>query len=183
MPTTLTCNGAAIAATADVVGFDAGKLIMSDAVIHPMLAAAPYAKQLSHSGGAGIEQMQVGGNAYPLVDGLLYTSRFTIAPSAAPGILSLSNVPAASDPAGNPIAPVAGVPGQIIVTNCSGDCDGSGDVTIGEVIKCVNMFLGQPFCDPTDPTRGCPVVDANLSGSVSLGEAAQCVDRFMGGCP
>ncbi len=183
VPTTLTCNGAAIAATADVVGFDAGKLIMSDAVIHPMLAAAPYAKQLSHSGGAGIEQMQVGGNAYPLVDGLLYTSRFTIAPSAAPGILSLSNVPAASDPAGNPIAPVAGVPGQIIVTNCSGDCDGSGDVTIGEVIKCVNMFLGQPFCDPTDPTRGCPVVDANLSGSVSLGEAAQCVDRFMGGCP
>ena len=182
MPTTLIRNGAEIAATSNTIGFDAGKLAMSDAVIHPMLAAAPYTKQLSHNGGAGVEQMEVGGNAYPLVDGLLYTSRFTIAPSAVPGLLPLTNVPEATDPAGNPIAPVAGAPGQIIVTTCSADCNGNGEVTIGEVIKCVNMFLGQPFCDPTDAARGCPVADANLSGTVSLGEAAQCVSMFLGGC-
>jgi len=55
-------------------------------------------------------------------------------------------------------------------------------VTIGEVIKCVNMFLGQPFCNPTNPALGCPVADANLNGSVSIGEVIQCVNRFLNGC-
>jgi len=58
---------------------------------------------------------------------------------------------------------------------CVGDCDGNAVVSIGEVSKCINMFLGQPLAL-------CPVSDANQDGHVSIGEVTQCVNRFLNGC-
>jgi len=100
-------------------------------------------------------------------DGLLYTAFFTVNANAASGVYPLSDTPG----------------GQIIVTTCTGDCNGNHQVSIGEVTKCVNLFLGQPLCNPSDPVGNCPVADANLSGTVSIGEVTQCVNRFLGGCP
>lgn len=77
---------------------------------------------------------------------------------------------------------VGGAPGRIAVTTCTGDCDGDGQVTIGEVVKCINLFLGQPLCDTRDASLGCPVADSNLDGTVSIGEVVQCVNRFLSGC-
>ena len=98
------------------------------------------------------------------------------------GGLPPSNAPGASDLQGNDIPGVTGTAAQVVVTTCTGDCNGDGIVTIGEVIKCVNLFLGQPFCNLADAKLSCPVADANMSGSVSIGEVVLCVNRFLAGC-
>jgi hypothetical protein len=183
VPSSLTLGGAQIAATNNLIGFDASQFTLSDCAINPMLAAAPYNKQMTDIPGVGTVAVQIGGTTIPEPGGLLYTVQFAILPSATLGAHPLTNIPAATDPAGNPISPLGGAAGQIIVTTCTGDCDGDGHVTIGEVVKCVNMFLGQPFCNATNPALGCPVADSDVSGSVSIGEVVQCVNRFLSGCP
>lgn len=53
-----------------------------------------------------------------------------------------------------------------------GDCDGDGEVSIGEVQKAVNMFLGlePPACG----------ADCNGDGSVSIGEVQKVINAFLG---
>jgi hypothetical protein len=53
-----------------------------------------------------------------------------------------------------------------------GDCDGSGTVSIGEVQKAINMFLGTlaPGCG----------VDCNGDGTVSIGEVQKVINGFLG---
>jgi uncharacterized repeat protein (TIGR01451 family) len=53
-----------------------------------------------------------------------------------------------------------------------GDCDGSGTVSIGEVQKAINMFLGTlaPGCG----------VDCNGNGTVSIGEVQKVINGFLG---
>lgn len=132
--------------------------------------------------GPGVERAQIGGNTNLIPDGLLATCQFAVGVGAALGSHALTNTPAATDPASNPIPGVVGAAGQIIVTTCTGDCNGDTHVTIGEVIKCVNLFLGQPLCNPSNANLSCPVADASLDGIVSIGEVIQCVNRFLNGC-
>lgn len=53
-----------------------------------------------------------------------------------------------------------------------GDCDGDGQVSIGEVQKAINMFLGTlaPACG----------VDCNGDGTVSIGEVQKVMNAFLG---
>jgi len=53
-----------------------------------------------------------------------------------------------------------------------GDCDGDGSVSIGEVQKAINMFLGilSPGCG----------VDCNGDGTVSIGEVQKVINVFLG---
>ena len=53
-----------------------------------------------------------------------------------------------------------------------GDCDGSGTISIGEVQRAINMFLGMetPACG----------VDADSNGTVSVGEVQQVINLFLG---
>ena len=53
-----------------------------------------------------------------------------------------------------------------------GDCNGDGTVSIGEVQKAINMFLG------TQAT-GCGV-DCNADGTVSIGEVQKVINGFLG---
>jgi hypothetical protein len=53
-----------------------------------------------------------------------------------------------------------------------GDCDGSGTVSIGEVQKAINMFLGTQAV-------GCGV-DCNGDGAVSIGEVQKVINGFLG---
>jgi PKD repeat protein len=57
-------------------------------------------------------------------------------------------------------------------TSLPGDCDGDGSVSIGEVQKAINMFLGTlaPGCG----------VDCNQDGSVSIGEVQKVINAFLG---
>ena len=56
-----------------------------------------------------------------------------------------------------------------------GDCDGDGAVSIGEVQKAINMFLGAlpPGCG----------VDANGDGVVTIGEVQKVINAFLGVAP
>jgi Leucine-rich repeat (LRR) protein len=53
-----------------------------------------------------------------------------------------------------------------------GDCDGGGTVSIGEVQKAINMFLGSipPDCG----------VDCNGDGTISIGEVQKVINGFLG---
>jgi hypothetical protein len=184
LPATLSAGPAQVATTSNDVGFDAGQFTFNSCTINPAIGGGSTAgKMLSAAAlGAGSERVQIGGNANVTPTGLLYTCQFAVAAGATAGAHALTNAPAATDLGGNPIAGVTGLPGQIIVTSCAGDCNGDGHVSIGEVIKCVNLFLGLPFCNPSDPNLSCPTADATPNGIVSIGDVTQCVGRFLNGC-
>jgi PKD repeat protein len=63
--------------------------------------------------------------------------------------------------------------GSIVVSpSVPGDCDGDGAVSIGEVQKAINMFLGTlaPGCG----------VDCSGDGTVSIGEVQKVINAFLG---
>lgn len=59
---------------------------------------------------------------------------------------------------------------------CVGDCDMNGSVSIGELIRGVNIALG------LQDLANCPCFDSNMNGSVSIGELIQAVNRALNGC-
>ncbi len=60
---------------------------------------------------------------------------------------------------------------------CVGDCDGSGDVQINEIITCVNIALG------TAAVSTCSACDSNHDGQVEINEIIQAVNDALNGCP
>ncbi|MFI5367040.1 MAG: hypothetical protein ACHQ4J_15610 [Candidatus Binatia bacterium] len=60
---------------------------------------------------------------------------------------------------------------------CTGDCDGSGDVTVNELITMVNIALG------TEPLSACPNGDADGSGTITVNEIITAVGFALNGCP
>jgi hypothetical protein len=66
------------------------------------------------------------------------------------------------------------------VTNgprCLGDCDGSGEVTINELITMVNIALGN------SPVSACPAGDADHNGTIEINELVTAVGNAINGCP
>ena len=61
---------------------------------------------------------------------------------------------------------------QVSNTGKPGDCDGNGTVSIGEVQKAINMFLGA-----APPDCG---VDCDGNGQVSIGEVQKVINAFLG---
>jgi hypothetical protein len=61
-------------------------------------------------------------------------------------------------------------------SGCVGDCDGSGDVAIAELIRLVNVALGR-----ADISR-CTAGDADGDGSIAISELIQAVNRALNGC-
>jgi hypothetical protein len=61
-------------------------------------------------------------------------------------------------------------------STCVGDCDGSGDVTVSELITMVNIALGN--------TRllNCEAADANHDGQVTVDEILTAVNNALNGC-
>jgi hypothetical protein len=60
---------------------------------------------------------------------------------------------------------------------CVGDCDASGDVTVDEIILCVNIALGK------EPLSSCPVCDRDRSGDITVDELVAAVLNALNGCP
>src|SRR5436309_1345769 len=60
--------------------------------------------------------------------------------------------------------------------SCTGDCDGSGDVTVNELIVGVNIALGN------SPVSACPVFDQDNSGEVTVDELLKAVNNALNGC-
>jgi pseudomonalisin len=59
---------------------------------------------------------------------------------------------------------------------CVGDCNGSGDVSIDELLTLVNIALG------TASISTCPAADANQNGSITVHEIVMAVDNALNGC-
>jgi len=94
----------------------------------------------------------------------------------------LTQTPLTFTTEGTPIPPTTGESASLQVTTCSGDCDGGGDVDVGELMHCIKGYLGRPICDPAEPQHSCPVADANNNGAISFGEISGCANRFLNGC-
>ena len=60
---------------------------------------------------------------------------------------------------------------------CAGDCDGSGQVAIDELLRGVNIGLGAL------PLSACAAFDTDGDGMVAVGELIQGVGASLGGCP
>ncbi len=59
---------------------------------------------------------------------------------------------------------------------CVGDCDGSGEVSISELIRLVNIALGAPVAD-------CPAGDRDGDGEIGIDELVAAVNNALNGCP
>ena len=59
---------------------------------------------------------------------------------------------------------------------CVGDCDGSGEVAINELITMVNIALG-------NLSVACPAGDADQNGTVEINELVTAVGNALNGCP
>ncbi len=60
---------------------------------------------------------------------------------------------------------------------CVGDCDGSGDVTVNEIVTMVNITLGSV------PLSACTAGDADHSGDITINEIIAAVNNALGTCP
>ncbi len=60
---------------------------------------------------------------------------------------------------------------------CVGDCNGRGEVTVDEIIKGVNIAIGNA------PLDTCPQFDADASGEVTITELIIAVNNALNGCP
>jgi len=59
---------------------------------------------------------------------------------------------------------------------CIGNCDGSSTVTVTELIRGVNIALGQL------PVEACPRFDSNTDGAVTIDELVRAVNNALYGC-
>ncbi len=64
-----------------------------------------------------------------------------------------------------------------ITGGCVGDCDGSGDVTVAELIRGVNIALG------SQPVENCPAADENGDREVTVNELIRAVNNALSSCP
>jgi hypothetical protein len=124
----------------------------------------------------------------PLGDGDLATCAFHILPEAgsSPAALVLTFA-ALNDEAGHTLpldAPdgaivISDAPGQPTPTPvpaCVADCDGDGVVAVNEVIRGVNIALGN------QPVGECPDADADGDGRVTISELITAVNDVINGC-
>ena len=59
---------------------------------------------------------------------------------------------------------------------CASDCNGSGDVTVDELVRAVNIALG------SSALGSCTVADRDGDGSVAVNELIAAVNAALGGC-
>jgi hypothetical protein len=166
--------------------FDSNSLRIEDCTINPAIGpGSPADKTLTRGSlGPGVERVGVFSltNREPIPSGPLYICAFTVTAGSPGERKRIPNTPGASDADGVDLL-TEGSDGEVYVTACNGDCNGDGRVTVDEVVRAVNLYLGKPFCNASQPLLSCPVADTNLDGRVSIGEVMQAVNRFLSGCP
>lgn len=164
-------NAGAPLTSVSVIGDLTGVPITFESVtINPAIGPSTATdKSVDRMSSSGMDTYTVSGtNMVGIPNGDLYTARYLV-----DGMASDGNYPL-SEPA--PLGT------EIIVSSCTGDCDGSGAVTLGEVQTCINKFLGSPICNPASSAGNCPVADIDSNNSVSIGELQHCVLSKLQGC-
>jgi pimeloyl-ACP methyl ester carboxylesterase len=95
------------------------------------------------------------------------------------GFAHLDVVTAEDNADNNVIGPLADFIARNAVraTTCVGDCDATTVVSIGEVIRGVNISLGTASIDQ------CPAFDCNGTGEVTINCLVDAVNALLNGCP
>jgi hypothetical protein len=108
----------------------------------------------------------------------LFTCSTTIERTALPRAYPLACAGAlGTDPSAQEI-PATCTSGSIVVQRaCLGDCDGSGTVTINELLTGVSIASGDAAY------AQCPAFDLDLNGSVEINELLKGVVNALNGCP
>jgi len=65
----------------------------------------------------------------------------------------------------------------IVPPRCSGDCNSDGQVTVDEILKMVNIALGNT------PVTACGAGDTNQDGVITVNEIITGVNNALNGCP
>jgi hypothetical protein len=72
--------------------------------------------------------------------------------------------------------PIAPTPTLAPTAGCAGDCDGSGAVTVNEIVALLNVALGRA------PVSLCEAGDADVNGAITIDEVLAAVSGALGGC-
>jgi len=191
IPVRLHTGGQSVAATQNDLFFDENTPIVArmhgtpDCVVNPDInkTASAFVFQPAGCNGNACNGVHAiifaTDNSDPIEDGAtLFTCNVSVAPTAAPGSYSLrcANALASSGGGGQLLATCSS--GEIVVsaTPCPGDCDGSGHVTVDELVMGVNIALGLG-----DPLQ-CRAFDSDGDGRVSVDELVTAVNSALIGC-
>lgn len=179
----LISHGPNVAATSNTFPWGAPYTGQPNCKINPAIGPGTQTDKTLNSSASGAQSWfaQVGGNLKAIANGPLYSCAYPILPGASVGLYPIENQATATRVDGQSLTTTAGL-GGLVITNCNGDCDGNGQVDVGELQKCTNTLLGSPLCGPNPLKLGCSVADGNNDGKVSIGELEQCVQRFLAGC-
>jgi CSLREA domain-containing protein len=82
--------------------------------------------------------------------------------------------PTAQSPTATAATPTATPP---VGTGCPGDCDGSDNVSVDELVRGVNIALNRANVST------CPAMDRDNSGTVAVNELVTAVNSALRGCP
>jgi hypothetical protein len=69
-----------------------------------------------------------------------------------------------------------GLPGTLLFIGCSGDCNGDGRVTVDELVRMVNVALGNTG------VRACLAGDKDRNGAIAVNEVITAVNNALAGC-
>lgn len=171
VPITLSKRGASICGLTTDLTFDSTKLDYVQVQIGPSASEAGKSISATVVSPGLLRIAIIGINVTPMGDGVVAEVRFHTAQGAA-GSTTLDHACGATDCQGVVLG-MACPGGTVTFTSgVPGDCDNDGSVSIGEVQKAVNMFLG---LIPVD----CGV-DCNDDGAVSIGEVQKVINAFLG---
>ena len=62
------------------------------------------------------------------------------------------------------------------IASCAGDCDANGTVGVNELIRGINIALGNA------PATNCAAFDGDSSGTVGINELVAAVNSALRGC-
>ena len=116
------------------------------------------------------------------------TATASASPTPPPGATATATAPptatAPAPPTGTATATQAGTAAAtqtatatVVAGSCPGDCDGSGEVTINELITLVNIALGSA------PLSACAAGDLDHDGMIAINELITAVNSALNGCP
>ena len=134
-----------------------------------------YLASVSAGSGAA-EGVAGGGSTAPAAASLVVSWRLS-SPSWAIVAVSVNPGPPAPTPTGAPPTPTASPTATPAVPACVGDCDGSGDVTVDELVLMVKIALGDV------PLAECIAGDADGSGDITIDEIIAAVNHALTACP
>lgn len=105
-------------------------------------------------------------------DGAMLASKMVTVINQAPTPAATPTASAVSTP-----TPTATPSAVATRASCSGDCGGDGNVSVDELVRGVNMALGN------GEVSACPAFDTDGNGAVAIDELVSAVSAALNGCP